>query len=857
MVRTRYPRQGHRIAPATLRELLQVAVPARYLKAAGRSKMLLCDLDETAWQRFPEAICHELAQLVISTISRAARMPMPMGSRRIPPIPRGLALADLELEVRTFNCLAAAGINHRPQDLHALSIDGILALRGFWIKSLLDLLTSLEYVIDHPAVRKTLRTNTVPVVRRFRLNHRYPRPGHRLAPQTLKEVLLMRIPAPLARGTPFRKARLCDLDESAWEHLSHEAIGSLAGLILTRASVAAHRRVIRMRLVPQPPEGMRLEDLHLENRTYKCLVREGFGKRPEELGKKTVGDLLLIRSFGTKCLLDLLSSLETRVARVGRIDKELTAEAKALGKIPEAKDIQFTDPRLGGLLRAMDTESNSLGEMVNRILRRKFDPPDPTRLHAQLRHLRDQIQTFRELPLESELAGIFASGAAPRDRQIVAAYHGWDGKGCHTLEELGKTHGLSRERIRQVCMHAIQRTRHTTVFAPVLDQAIEFLDARVPKALGALQSELDASGISPCRLSIETVQQAGKFLSRRLPFVIVNLGKGLLAADPKYSGLPRLIARAARQVVANYGAGTIGQLRADLASRGIKRVNHNLIRETLSCIANFHWLDPRRTWFLLDSLPQYGLPSIIEKVLSVAGRIEVSRLRAAIARYRRGGRQVPPARVLLEFCRQMPRTRIARASVISDPPRDWRKILAGVERIMVQALKKHGPILERNSLEDLCVRGGMSRFSFNAIVTNSPVISQFGRGVYGLVGAKADRKMIETALRAKKAAVPTQLLKASGQTSRGMVFLGYQLTKASISGGVVTVPAAFKKQLHGRYALRDAEGRHVGTLVTKLGCAWGLGPALRGAKARAGDHMLLLIDTHKREAGMRIASGNS
>jgi hypothetical protein len=52
--------------------------------------------------------------------------------------------------------------------------------------------------------------------------------------------------------------------------------------------------------------------------------------------------------------------------------------------------------------------------------------------------------------------------------------------------------------------------------------------------------------------------------------------------------------------------------------------------------------------------------------------------------------------------------------------------------------------------------------------------------------------------------------------------------------------------------LRSADGRKVGTLVARSGCAWGLGPALRSGKAREGDHLVLLCDPARHEARVRI-----
>ena len=852
MVRSRYPRPGHRLAPVALRELLEVPVPRKYFQDGESPGMLLSDLDETAWERFSEETCRHLGEEIVRTIGRAARLPIPIGECRLPPIPDGMTLADLDLEVRTINCLVAVGIHERPQDLQTMTIEGVLGFRGFWVKSLVDLLTSLEYVTEHPEARKALRTDAIVAIKHLRAAHRYPRPNHRLAPQALKELLLDRIPPALVRGTPFRKARLCDLDETAWEHLDPSVIGHLAGLIVMKATGAVHHPAIVQRHLPQPPENMRLEDLRLENRTHNCLLRDGYGQSPQDLGKLTIGELLSTRAFGSKCLVDLLSSLETRVGRDGTLNEDLTAEAKALGDIPQAAKLQFTDPRLGRLLRAIDTESNSVPELVQRLLKRRVDPPDPVHLCRQIRELCETIGRLSELPLEEELIQIFAPSSSERDRQIVAEYYGWDGEGGHTLEELGTRYGLSRERIRQVCVRAIKRNRDTVVFAPVLDRAMQFLSERFPIGLDRLQADFEAKEISTKRLTVEAVQQAAGFLGRDMNFEIIDVGRSRLAVLPKHTEIPRMISHAAKQAVTNYGAARISEVLDELTAKLDKRIDPALVRETLQTRDDFCWLDERRNWFRLDVLPQYGLPNMVEKVLSVAEQIDVSKLRTAMGRYRRNGRKLPPPKILLEFCRQMPKIRIEGNTVVSDPLRDWRKTLAGVERKMVQVLKEHGPIMERTAFEDHCIALGMNRFSFNAIVMCSPVVEQFGRSIYGLVGSKADKKRIAELLTERAGGTPSRVLKSFGQTAGGQSYLAYRLSKAAISGGVITVPAAMKQQVRGKFTLRTDQGHKLGTLVAKKGCGWGLGPALRGNDAKQGDHLLIVFDTAKRDARIRI-----
>jgi hypothetical protein len=412
----------------------------------------------------------------------------------------------------------------------------------------------------------------------------------------------------------------------------------------------------------------------------------------------------------------------------------LINEAIALGETAKIRQIPFNDPRLRDLLRAMDTESDTVGEMLGRIRRQRLTPSAVVQLSGQWKVLRQRIRSFQKLPLETELVEIFGAGEESRDRQIIARYFGWDAQGQHTLEALGQKYGVSRERIRQICSRAIKQHRNIEVFAPVLDRALAFLATGIPRNLAALQAEFDKARISACRLPIEVVVEAARLLGRKPPCVLVAVEQGRVAVTAAQSRLPAAIARAAKQAAANYGAATVSQVLAELAARPHAEAPRKLVDETLQTLVGFRWLDGRRQWFQRDGThPSYGLPNMIGKILSVCPRIKVSRMCAALARNRRSRRPLPPRPVLLEFCRHMPGVRVEGTNVIAAAPRSWRSALADAERIVVRTLKWYGPILARAELEDICLRAGMNRFSFNAILMSSPVIAPHGRGRYSLL----------------------------------------------------------------------------------------------------------------------------
>ena len=537
----------------------------------------------------------------------------------------------------------------------------------------MDLLVSLEHAIAHPKTRAGVSARTMSASPQFRAVRGYPRRGHRLAPHLLKELLLGHLPCEVVRGTPYEGRRLCDLDQRVWDHLSLGAVTRLASLVVARGAMAGYHREVVARQIPAPPPDIRLEDLQLEPLTRQILAREGFEGCPESLGRLTIGGLLMFQGFDAHCLIDLLTALEIQAGRPGRPDPSLTAEAEALLKMPEAQVIHFSDPRLSAILRRLDAQSNTVAEMAESVLRRRIDPPEPAQLTEQFRQLRQKIERMKELPLDEELREIFACDGNSRDGEILAAYYGWDGGGGATAEVVGRKHRLTRERVRQVCDRLIKRVRNVKVFAPALDRALTRAGECTVGPLRQIQEEFDAARIATCPFPLESLNAVARFLSREPPLAIVEIGKLRIVTRAADVDALRAVVQAARQVTKKSGLGSLAEVSAALARRRRGNLGRDFVREALQSLEDFAWLDNRRCWFRVGFPAHFGLAHLIDKILSVAGRIEVALMRAAILRCRRRTQRLPSAGVLLEYCRQMPGVRVQGTAAIAQPRRDWRK----------------------------------------------------------------------------------------------------------------------------------------------------------------------------------------
>jgi hypothetical protein len=522
-------------------------------------------------------------------------------------------------------------------------------------------------------------------------------------------------------------------------------------------------------------------------------------------------------------------------------------------QIPDATDIPFSDPRMDRLLRGLDHRSETIGELINRLRQPTAIVANRRAMTSRLDEIRRTLEAFRRLPLEEELSGIFLSRVKPRDREIVVQYLGWDGRDGRTLEELGGQYGLSRERIRQVCLRALSRTHDTPVFAPTLDRTLELIERSLPCPATELKGLLQEQGLSQTGISPGPIAQAAERLRRNVNYRVVDLEDGEVVVAPKHAELPQGLAQAARKAIGSFGVANVARVRSRATEiLGRERIPAELLTATLSVLDGFQWLDRRQTWFRLASLPQYGLPNLISKVLAIVPSIEVSALRAAVARYRRSQHRLPPVGALKAYCKTLPWARVEGNTVYGDPEMNFSESLSDVERTLIDLLHKHGPIMERNEFKDLASEHGINRFSFNAAAMGSPVIAQLGRSVYALLGAPGSQQAVRRALSRAPRNKGQRVLVSAGHTDDGTPFARYKLSGAVISGGVITIPAALRREVVGGFTLRDSAGNDQGRLVSNGLCGWGVGPALRSTDTQPGTAMLLLFDLDAREAHLRL-----
>lgn len=345
-------------------------------------------------------------------------------------------------------------------------------------------------------------------------------------------------------------------------------------------------------------------------------------------------------------------------------------------------------------------------------------------------------------PLEAELAEIAERAEPGRTAQLAVRHWGWDGLGGATLETTGRElGGITRERVRQLCERLVQRLAESPVDAPALDHALVLAAHAAPTTARGL-----ARRLADERVSVRPFDPAGLLTAaaalRRDPTFSLETVKDVRVVlpdppDPASDTVAVIAAviDTARAVVRRAGAARVNEVAGKVAADLAVWVDDGLVTAVVSEPADFAWLERRTGWFYLPSVAKNAVAARVAKVLSVSGAVGLADLHAGIRRDERMRGFVMPEYILAELCARLPGVEVDGSLVIATAPRRPEDVLETTELTLVRALRAAGGQADRRDLERVCLAAGMKLASFNNRIAYSPIVSDLGRGRYGLRGA--------------------------------------------------------------------------------------------------------------------------
>ncbi len=853
-----YPRLGERIAPALLREILLTPLPPALAEATSGRYHVLADLDETVWQHATPEVCRSLAEAVARRIQPKLRyLPPAIYQHPLPRLALGTTLAGLRIGVRTYNCLRLlCGDVTR---LAKWKIGDLPQLRGMGVRSFLDILCALE---AHAAIGQApaqlhfegiaTQAEALPSAGAEELPchleveiTRYPRVGQRLAPRTLAPLLNTPVKSPRIFTLRFK-----DLDESVWERFSPDICLKLSKEVVALVKTSPSTLVkVGGAVLPMPRTNGAPLLIQLEQRTFNCLKALDLLRNPRGLASMTVGDFLHKPGFGSRCLVDLLSALESHMHALFPTTPEVRVAVQSMIRIRGVELIADDDPRFGLEVQSLMGEGKTLKLVAEHVLAATTCPMAPKLYVRRFERLQRRVRSAKKLSLEEELADLLCFEPKMRDREITLAHLGWNGEVPRTFEEVGHEFGMTRGRAQQICQGHIDRLEGMRPYLPVLDRTLEAAAATIPCSKSRLEDILLAEHLTKNVFRLEGLLQAARVTSRACPFVLESVGEQAYAVPAIMQGVAKLVVELARKSISHWGVATVEDIAAQTSAVAGEEIPKQFTCSVLSAQHGFRWLDQTSGWFWLESTARNALMNQIEKILSACNRIHVSELRAGVSRHHRREGFAPPQRVLLELCSQSGWCRLEENFVAAARPIDHRALLSETEGTVVNVLKENGGILRRQQLEDLCIARGLKRSTFYIHLTYSPVIARYAPGVYGVRGAEIPPGLAESMVEIRR---QTRVLADYGWLPNGRVFVSYNLSEGALSNGILSVPAGMKTYLQGEFRLLQIDGQPVGRLSVKDTQAWGLGPFFRRRGGEPGDFLQIVFDTKQRSASVTL-----
>ncbi len=406
--------------------------------------------------------------------------------------------------------------------------------------------------------------------------------------------------------------------------------------------------------------------------------------------------------------------------------------------------------------------------------------------------------------LEDELVELVQTilyKSGDRNRKIVVQFFGFDGSGRKTLQEVGIKFGITRERVRQITAGFERRLHGKSIYLPMFRSAGNLILERIPASTGAVGEELRKRQITRTKFDVSGITALLRLIEEDELFAIATIAGETFAVKRDAVDTLGRVPRIARGLVSTYGCGHIEHIISYSQEEFELELTSHEVKVALEGIPGIKWLDDERQWFTILDTKRNRLNNVVRKVVSVAQRLTVAELRAAIKRVHRLDGFAPPSEILRAFCRTLPDSEINGDYIINVGRLNPDHTLGEIEHCFYDVLRDHRSVMTMSALRDECLSRGLNANSFYQYLTYSPIVCRLAREVYCLVGAEIPPGTIEGI---SKITPRGPVLIGHSWTEDGRVWISYRLNTANLRSGQFTLPASLKGIIRGEYFVQSS-----------------------------------------------------
>jgi hypothetical protein len=433
-------------------------------------------------------------------------------------------------------------------------------------------------------------------------------------------------------------------------------------------------------------------------------------------------------------------------------------------------------------------------------------------------------------------------GDEPETVAAVLRQLGWDGREPAEMPVfIRQAVDLARERLKQTANRAIERLREDDCVPDAVERSLALIENSLPVLDVEVWEALMQAKLCFIRLSCEALAGVGWCFRKLAPFEVIRLGPRTGLVTPGATKALEQLGRRVHERMRSCGCANVADLVDDVREIFGSKASARFAEAAIRSVGRFEWLDQHGKWFwyIPDREPGANrLVDQIQRALAATPRIELSELRSAIRRVNGLGDFAPPSKVLEAICRRLLFVQIEGGTVVRVPGMaSWNAILSAQEKILVEVLRLHGPVLERDAFRELCRQRGVHEGMFSGLTSDSPTLRERGGG-YALVGT-----MIPSAPPSpdapSAAPSPTSM---HGFLNEGQVFLVWRLDSSAFRGGVLRMPEPINTFAEGDYQVRTIAGRQLGPLNIRQRACWDVRRLLLALGAEVEDTLVIVFN---------------
>jgi hypothetical protein len=526
-----------------------------------------------------------------------------------------------------------------------------------------------------------------------------------------------------------------------------------------------------------------------------------------ELAQLTKKDLRQIKSCGANTVNELSALLESQNLSLGLLIPDWSRKRAAdLSKSMSSEIARKARERSGQLLAQVGAQ--------------------PTCLEEELRRIVEILDTGRNIPL-------------------LLSLWGWNGSEPRVLDSVGKEHGLTRERVRQIAARAIKRIKSHKFDTPYLNSAIQQLKKEIPAIDSSLADRLRDQAITRSSFSVWGIALAAELLGAYwgLTHIVVNGIKIVVAAGDQ-SKLARAFV-ALRRKTSELGCVNIQSLSSEIQ---MDETRADAVRRFLDASSAVDWLDETKEWMYLSNTTRNRLFNLCEKVLGVCPSIGIGELRRALGKSRRLA-MAPPQRILAAFVSREGLGTIEGSKIIANPSMGRAPSPDSAEGKMLAVLDEFGPIMDGEDMAEKCISAGMNATTFYIYRMISPVVSALGKGVYCKVGSDVPPGVVEAILNRRRA-IPR--VSDHGWTPKGLLWFGTELSRMILTAGSIRLVSFVSDLVQGEWTVKLPDGGAYGTVTCRESFIWTFRKPFNVLGAEPSDLVVFEFDIKARTVLVRV-----